>query len=412
MPVAILPEETRALGALAARGAGALTDLVRGTHEAIAERSFGAAPASSLARRGHDAISALSYASARVLSAGLLRAGGAAAATATRERTSLADTRAGAVWLGALNGAFGDQLEQRGDPLAIETGLRHEGRPVRMEPRRLAAQFPHATEKLAVFIHGLCETERAWWRGVDPDLGTRTYGARLQHDLGYTPLYVRYNSGAHISTNGRRLAELLQELVESWPVEVEEIMLVGHSMGGLVARSAGRAAIDGGTPWVELVHDVFYLGSPHGGADLEKGANLAAWALNALPESRGLARSLNARSAGIKDLRFGYLLDADWEGRDPDERLRSRRGDVPFMDTATHYFIAATLTSDSSHPVGRLVGDLLVRLPSAWADGQHALHQRFDLDRSRCYGPLNHFSLLNHPAIYDQMRLWVESRAS
>jgi pimeloyl-ACP methyl ester carboxylesterase len=411
--VATLPEETRALGGLAARGAGALTDLVRGTHEAIAERSFGAAPASSLARRGHGAILALSYASARGLSAGLLRAGGvAAAATAARERTSLADTRAGATWLGALNGAFGDRLERGADPLSIEMGLRQGGRPVPVEPRQLAAQFPHATEKLAVFIHGLCETEHAWWRGVDPELGTETYGARFEQDLGYTPLYVRYNSGAHISTNGRRLASLLQELVESWPVEVEEIMLVGHSMGGLVARSAGRAAIDGGSPWVELVRHVFYLGSPHGGADLEKGANLAGWLLNALPESRALARALNARSAGIKDLRFGYLLDADWEDRDPDERLRSYRGEVPFMDTATHYFIAATVTSDPSHPMGRLVGDLLVRLPSAWADGQHARQERFDLDRSRCYGPLNHFGLLNHPAIYDHMRGWLESRAS
>ena len=407
--VPALSDETRALGDLAARCAAGLTDLVRGTHEAIAGRSFRAALASSTpARRGHDAISALTYATVRGTSAAAIALNGRAVAAAARERTPLADTPRGSVCLGALNGAIGDELEQRNDPLAIRMGLRHGGRTVSTSPPGLAARFPHATGRIAVFIHGLCETERAWWLGADPEHGGETYGARLEQDLGYTPLYVRYNTGLHISANGRRLSRLLGDIVAAWPVPVEEIALVGHSMGGLVARSACRAALDGAGGWVGLVRHVFYLGSPHGGADLEKAANLASSLLAGLPETRGFARAINGRSAGIKDLRFGYLLDEDWQGRDPDELLRCYRQDVPFIDTAAHYFVAATLTADGSHPVGRLVGDLLVRLPSAWADGQHSAHHRFDLERSRSIGPLNHFDLLNHPAVYWEMRRWVE----
>jgi hypothetical protein len=124
-----------------------------------------------------------------------------------------------------------------------------------------------------------------------------------------------------------------------------------------------------------------------------------------------MARALNGRSSGIKDLRFGYLVDEDWSGRDPDELLRSYRGDVPFIDTATHYFIAASLTADSSHPLGRVVGDLLVRVPSAWADRQHPIRERFDLERSRALGPLTHFDLLAHPDVYAHMRRWLAASA-
>jgi PGAP1-like protein len=402
-------DETVALGDLAARGAGAVTDLVRDTHEAIAARSFAAAGASSgPARRGHDAIAALSYAAVRGLSGTALRIGGRVYSATTSRSTPLADTRWGSLAIGALNGLYGDRLAERRDPLATPTELRHEGRSVPIAAPVLAARFPAASETLVVFVHGLCETEHAWWLGADPDRGDETYGARLERELGHTPLYVRYNTGLHISSAGGELSDLLDELIEAWPVPVDEVVFVGHSMGGLVARSACQAALEGRRgSWVELVRHVFYLGSPHTGADLEKGANVAGWLLAVLPESRPFARALNARSAGIKDLRYGYLLGVDWADRDPDERLRSYRHDVPFLDSAAHYFIAATLTADASHPLGRVVGDLLVRQPSAWAGGQHAHEHCFDLDRSRSIGPLSHFGLLNHPAVYEQIRRWV-----
>ena len=91
------------------------------------------------------------------------------------------------------------------------------------------------TPRLAVFVHGLFETEHAWRYGGGP-----RYGDRLP---GWTPVYVRYNSGRHISENGRSLAERARR-ARARSDEVEEIALVGHSMGGLVARSACHAGGD------------------------------------------------------------------------------------------------------------------------------------------------------------------------
>jgi pimeloyl-ACP methyl ester carboxylesterase len=404
--VSVLADETRALGDLAARGLRGFTGLIEDTHGAIAERSFGAAPASAPARVGHDAIAAATYGGIRGVSGAFLRAAGTAIAAAVRRQASIADSRGGALALGALNGTSGDQLADSDSPLAIEMQLRHAGDRVETAAQALAARFPHATGRVVVFVHGLCETEHAWWWRADAH-GGETYGSRLRRELGHTPLYVRYNTGRHISDNGRELARLLHEVQQGWPVPVEEIVLVGHSMGGLVVRSACHAAVGEGATWPERVRHVVYLGSPHTGADLEKAAHVAAWTLNAVPETRGFARAIDRRSSGIHDLRFGYLLEEDWLDRDPAELLRSYRGDVPFLDTATHYFIAASVTRDGSHPVGRVVGDLLVRRPSAWADGQHASRGRFDLERSRSLGPLTHFDLLNHPAVYENVREWL-----
>jgi pimeloyl-ACP methyl ester carboxylesterase len=216
---------------------------------------------------------------------------------------------------------------------------------------------------------------------------------------------VRYNSGLHISDNGRRLADLLDRLVSAWPVAVDEIALVGHSMGGLVARSAchyGRA--DG---WKARVAHVFTLGAPHRGAPLEQAANVACSALSLLPETRGFATPLRARSAGIKDLRYGYLLDEDWHGHDADAFLHNTGREIPFLDTANHYFVCATLSADPESPLSRIVGDLLVRRASAWSHGGRGERMRFPIDQYSHVGGATHFDLLNHPAIYAQIKRWL-----
>ena len=131
-------------------------------------------------------------------------------------------------------------------------------------------------------------------------------------------MYVRYNSGRHISENGRSLSELMEELVAAWPVEVERIALVGHSMGGLVARSACCHAAEDGADWARLVRHSVSLGTPHMGAPLEQAVHVLSAGLAALPETRPFANFLRRRSGGIRDLRQGSLVDEDWRDCDPD----------------------------------------------------------------------------------------------
>jgi pimeloyl-ACP methyl ester carboxylesterase len=270
--------------------------------------------------------------------------------------------------------------------------------------------FPDRTSRIVVFVHGLCETDEAWWIGTRSRDGDRrrNYGERLQDELSFTPVYLRYNTGLHISENGRVLARLLDDLVTGWPVRVEEVVLVGHSMGGLVARSACHYAEKDGLRWTDVVRHVFCLGTPHLGADLEKGANVLGWALNKLPETQALARVLNARSVGIKDLRYGSCVEEDWCDCEPDEFLRDRCQEVPFLPDANYYFIGATL---SRGPLGSWLGDLLVRMPSASGRGNgRGRRIPFEVDNGHELTGLTHFHLLNHPAVYEQLRLWIVRR--
>ena len=256
-----------------------------------------------------------------------------------------------------------------------------------------------------MFVHGLCETDDAWTLGGSRHI---PYGFRLQAELGYTPVYVRYNTGLHISENGRELARLLDELVAAWPTEVHELSLIGHSMGGLVARSACHYAAD--ATWCDRVRHVFTLGAPHLGAPLELAAARTSHLLSRLPETRALlSRPLNLRSVGIKDLRYGYLTDECWFERDCDAFLDDTSQEVPFLPTANHYFVCATLSREPDALAGRVVGDLLVLKASAWHQ-RKGERLRFATEHYQHVGGANHLELLNHPAIYEQIRRWMAPR--
>jgi hypothetical protein len=149
------------------------------------------------------------------------------------------------------------------------------------------------------------------------------------------------------------------------------------------------------------------LGTPHSGAPLELAANAACHAISRLPETRGFAKPLNVRSAGVKDLGYGYVVDEDWEGHDPDAFWSNTGTEIPFLVSANHYFISATLSRDADAPLGRMIGDLLVLRSSAWSHGGRGQPMRFGIDQYRHLGGATHFDLLNHPAIYMQLRRWL-----
>jgi PGAP1-like protein len=397
-------EEVLALGELAGGAAAGIATQAREVHAGIAERVFRSlGPPAAPVRLLHDRISDGAYAAAWALTGAIVRGGvGALSLVRGDDAPSVADHLAGRVAVGALNGMWGDRLHREGSPLAAGMAVRRRGRDVPLHGAGLARAFPDATGRLAVFTHGLCETEDAWRLGADKHV---PYGDRLRSELGYTPVYVGYNSGLHISENGRRLAELLQELTANWPVEVAEIALIGHSMGGLVARGACHYAPAGS--WRELVRHVFTLGAPHNGAPLELGANALCHAASRLPETRPFATPIKVRSAGVKDLGYGYVVDEDWQGYDPDAFWTNTGTVVPFLASANHYFVSASLSRDPNAPLGRLVGDLLVLRPSAWSQGGRGERLQFPVHRYSHVGGATHFDLLNHPAVYAQIADWL-----
>jgi len=207
--------------------------------------------------------------------------------------------------IAALNGICGDHLESSRNPLAIQTSLRTLDRRLELEPREIEACYERVSPRLAVWIHGLCLSEQSWRRGGEPALGSA-----LERELGLTPVYVRYNTGRRISTNGHELAQLLEQLIDAWPTPVESIILVGHSMGGLVARSAAWHAEGAGHTWRTQLQNLICLGTPHHGSPLERMAHALTPAIQASPYVDPFAFS-RRRSDGIKDLRHGAFTDPD-----------------------------------------------------------------------------------------------------
>jgi pimeloyl-ACP methyl ester carboxylesterase len=386
------------------RAAGGIGEV----HRAVAGRAFRASgPGALPARALHDAISGGVYAGL----GGAARMAGIAADAglgrrAVRDGRRLSASPRGALLVGALNGLIGDTLEREGSDLHEPISVRAGGRPVPLETGALAAAHPGACGSLVVFVHGLMETEFAWRAGAGPE--RETYATRLRRDLACTPVEVRYNSGRHISENGLSLADLLAELVAEWPCDVDSIALVGHSMGGLVARSACHQAAERGDAWVRSVRHVISLGTPHMGAPLAQGVHWLSAALAELPETQPLARFLRRRSAGIRDLRQGSLVDADWRDCDPDALRAAACQEVPLLEGATHCFVAATVTRGGRDPVGRLLGDCLVLQPSA--SGRSSTRRiPFEEEFGAHVGGAHHLALLNHPRVYERMRDWLDA---
>lgn len=306
-----------------------------------------------------------------------------------------------------INGVVGDHLDVHGAPIAIAMSFRKNGKVVSLSRADLKKDFPKATNKIALFIHGLISDE-LWW---NYSKSNETYGSHLEKDLGFTPFYLRYNSGKHVSENGKQLSSMIEELIENYPTKVKEIVLVGHSMGGLVLRSACHYAKQNKAKWVSALKNVIFLGSPHQGAPLEKLGNLATTVLKFIPFNpfvKLTRRIINLRSSGIKDLRHGYVVDEDWEGKDPDDLFTTKKTNIPLLKGVSYYVITGTLHEDPKHVINFWLGDILVREPSALGKAWlKPLQIPFDENNHKEFPGIIHHNLTRSPEIYHQIRKWL-----
>jgi hypothetical protein len=301
----------------------------------------------------------------------------------------------------ALNGVVGDHLAATGNALAIPMRLRRGGRPLSLERRALAAAIPRPGRRVLLLVHGSCLSDLAWRRGG------HDHGAALARALGYTAVYLHYNTGLHVSRNGQELDALLERLVESWPVKIEALDVVAHSMGGLVARSACHHGAASGRRWVRALRRVVFLGTPHHGAPLERGGSWLHLLLQVSRHSAPLARLGALRSAGVTDLRHGSLLDRDWAGRDRLAPGRDARRPVPLPAGVSCHAVAASLAGGTGL-AARLVGDGLVPIDSAL--GRHR-----DPARTLAFGPgrtwiangMGHFDLLARREVCRVVERWL-----
>ena len=397
-PLALSLSDVLGLARLAADGAGGVTGLVEDMHMAVLDTP-GLKP---LAGGLTGGVAGLVYRGVsgafRLTGQGLGAAAGLVAAGSDDRPTS----RRREIALAVLNGVVGDHLAATGNPLALTMRFRRDGRPLTPDRQALAEAFPEATGKLAVFAHGLCMSDLQWTRQ------NHDHGAALARDLGYTPVTLSYNSGLHVSTNGRALAGALEALVAAWPAPVEDFVIVGHSMGGLVARSACLEAEAAGLAWRGQLRSLVCLGTPHHGAPLERIGNWVDVVLGKTPYASAFVRLGKVRSAGVTDLRYGNLLDEDWQGRDRFARAPDSRRPAPLPAGVACYAIAATTAASEGDLGDRLLGDGLVPVTSAL--GRHddpARTLAFPPDRQWVATRTGHLDLLSRRDVYERMEGWL-----
>jgi triacylglycerol lipase len=286
--------------------------------------------------------------------------------------------------LAVLNGAIGDYLVRTSNGLATQATLIHEGRALPLERSILASTFPEARTKVVVLVHGLMSTEEFWRQADGSD-----YGSLLARDFDFTPLYLRYNSGLAIADNGAMLGRLLSELLVAWPVELEEILLLGHSMGGLVIRNACHLGKLADEPWLDRVRRCIYVGTPHRGAPLERVGRFVAKVLHAVddPYTRLAGQLADLRSIGIKDL------------GDP-------RHPVPLLASIDHLLVAGTIARGPW--LAALFGDAMVSVSSATdrARGDRS-HPATAIE---VFPGFDHVALARRIEVYERMRSWCETR--
>lgn len=391
----------RGLLQLAGEGFDEVTLRVQELHAAIARvpfRQLDAIPAvnagAALTEWTHDGISSGVYALVRTIGKAAFQASGnamrlvepqmaAPATSAARLRDGLAS---------AAGGIVGDHMARRRNPAAPRMSLRLNGRSLQMNTDALRAAYPQAGSRVALFVHGLCCDEHSW-RLYSNDRGHENtpYGTRLEREHGYNALYLRYNSGQSIASNARQLARLLDALDRHWPCSIDTLTLIGHSMGGLLIRAAAAEGLARGSDWARRVDAVICLGSPHLGAPLEKLVHAGIPLLQQLELTKPFARVLEWRSIGIRDLRHGSISAQDRRQR------RSPPSRVARLPQARYHFIGSSVGRSDRDLLGQVLGDGLVRLPSALA------RNLADADSASLFR-IHHMRLLNDARVWAVMR--------
>jgi triacylglycerol lipase len=267
--------------------------------------------------------------------------------------------------LAILNGVVGDHLHRTENALAIEMSV------VRGVPG----------PRVAIFLHGLMCTEDVWCL---PD-GT-DYGALLERDLGVAPLYVRFNTGRRVADNGAALARLLDELTARHP-EIQEILLVGFSMGGLVIRNATHVAAEKELRWLSLVTRAFYLGTPHLGSPWER-------------VGRGLVRILRGIEDPYADL-FAEIGDVRSLGI---KDLGNAAHPIPLLPAIRHHFVAGFVAPW----MAEILGDALVPIASG-TNGELSDVRSAPPHHVKIMPGLAHMTLAHHPDVYAHLRAWCEA---
>ena len=401
------PARTTDVAALALDyGDRLIVGTARDIHRAVSRRAFRATRfiGGRMPESLHDAVVTSVYGAI----SGILRlsSGSVRALSSQGVGRPIESNRGGRRIIATVNGLIGDELRMLDDPQAIKMAVRKDGEDIVATPFPIKQAHLDGGSHLVIFLHGLCESDESWSQR-EKVVGS-TYVDRIAAETDGTPVLVRYNTGLHVSENGKHLDALVRQLIDAWPVSVTRVTLVGHSMGGLVVRAATNYATAAGEVWPQLVKDIVCLGTPHTGANLEKVAHLGSRLLRFWPVTTPFSAILESRSPGIVDLRHGYISQDEWEGQDLTSQWGLDRIAAAPLAHAEYHFVGSTLGATKHHPFSAVLGDLLVHFSSA--SGMGRTGPIVEGARFEYIPSANHFALLNHPKVGDWLVEWLNAR--
>ncbi len=359
-------EQLRAAAKLVTHATIGVTNITEGVHRSVKRTMFLEKKSDSVQTTG---LTGLIYKSVRGTTGLVGRAIDAALLKiepllATSVDASDIESKQHQAFLAALNGVIGDRLEADNNPLATTMVFRH--------------QADTRSNKILLVIHGLCMNDLQWTSGADNQ--QINHAEAVAQASGFTPVYLRYNTGRAIEDNGAELNVKLEQLYKDWPVTVKEINVLVHSMGGLVIRSAAHHA-DQSTlklGWRKKLKRIAFLGTPHQGAPLEKAGHWIDLILGSTPYSKPFVALTKLRSAGINDLREG-LAHA-------------------LPKAVAVFAVAACTTTSRNKATDHVSGDGLVSINSALSG-----NLGFTDNNSKVFFKMNHMQLLNRPEVTQEL---------
>jgi pimeloyl-ACP methyl ester carboxylesterase len=405
--------DLRGIAQLATQGTAGAARIVEGVHQSVLG-TLGVPPGKlpeqtrGLTGLIYSSIRGITHLAGKSVQAALAKLEPLLAPEMNREENASEESPQRAAVLAALNGVLGDRLAASHSPFATPMTLRYGGAVLNWQAvPPVLPPVPEARNKVLLLIHGLCMNDLQW--NTHHDAHSSNHAEVLSAALGASPVYVRYNTGLHISENGALLAQQLEQLVTHWPVPLKEIIVVAHSMGGLVIRSACHIAQHSKLRWPRALKSIVFLGTPHHGAPLERAGNWVDVLLGSTPYTKPFTQLARLRSAGITDLRHGYVQQSDWQGHDRFRRTLDTHTPLPLPKSVACYAVAATLAGKRGKLADRLLGDGLVPLPSAL--GQHT-----DVHRNLAFAPnaqwiayrTGHLQLLSSPDVAQHLVDWLQ----
>lgn len=392
-PEKAVHSKTQGVGRLTIDAVLAITDIVESLHKRISPIS---AIHSNAEQEQLSGIGGLVYRNIRNVTQWVGKNIDVPLGAINKTLASQPDSASSQTLLAALNGVLGDYLFIRDNPLAIPMHFRKSGEI--LTDAQLLEVIKQSNGKLLIMIHGLCMNDLQWCKeGHD-------HGAELAKESGMGAIYLHYNTGRHISDNGKQFAGLLESLL-SLSDDQLEINILAHSMGGLVSRSAFHVAENSGHKWPERLKKLVFLGTPHQGAALEKAGNWIDLILGAHSYTVPFARLVKVRSSGITDLRYGNVQESDWHFTERFKFSGDQRLPLPLPDSVQCFAVATSAKESVNYPLG----DGLVRIKSALGEHQDSAFNLRIPDTRKWVGTnINHMQLLNDPKVYQVLKTWFE----